>query len=197
MLYTLKMTLSGSESPRGHCPWTPGRSRCASLASLTPLAIIIHNYFPPLRLGWLQPWSWYCIYVNVSTERHKVLLMSLIANWMNVYVSHTSIKANTIWSYIQNIFTLPLYICLPNYSWIFLLQLKSVKKGSVAWAAATALSYFYMVSVRTGPMSLHMLSKATCRWLMHGTQILAFECLSVGLGLATFLITKWGHCHVD
>ena len=56
MLYTLKMTLSGSESPPGHCPWTPGRWRCASLASLTPLTIIIHNYFPPLRLGWLQPW---------------------------------------------------------------------------------------------------------------------------------------------
>ena len=51
------MTLSGSESPPGHCPWTPGRWRCASLASLTPLAIIIHNYFPPLRLGWLQPWG--------------------------------------------------------------------------------------------------------------------------------------------
>ena len=48
------MTLSGSESPPGHCPWS--RWRCASLASLTPLAIIIHNYFPPLRLGWLQPW---------------------------------------------------------------------------------------------------------------------------------------------
>ena len=47
------MTLSGSESLPGHCPWTP--SRC-SLASLTPLAIIIHNYFPPLKLGWLQPW---------------------------------------------------------------------------------------------------------------------------------------------
>ena len=55
MLYTLKMTLSGSESPPGHCPWTPGRWRCASVTSLTPLAIIIHNYFPPLRLGWLQP----------------------------------------------------------------------------------------------------------------------------------------------
>ena len=55
MLYTLKMTLSGSESLPGHCPWTPSRWRCASLASLTPLAIIIHNYFPPLRLGLLQP----------------------------------------------------------------------------------------------------------------------------------------------
>ena len=53
MFYTLKMTLSGSESLPGHCP----RPRvigtgCASFASFTPLAIII----PPLRLSWLQPW---------------------------------------------------------------------------------------------------------------------------------------------
>ena len=40
-----------------HCLWTPGHWRCASFASLTPLAIIIHNYIPPLRLGWLQPCS--------------------------------------------------------------------------------------------------------------------------------------------
>ena len=40
MLYTLKMTFSGSESPPGLCPWTPGRWHCASLASLTPLATI-------------------------------------------------------------------------------------------------------------------------------------------------------------
>ena len=42
--------------PAGALPVDPSRWRCASLASLTPLAIIIHNYFPPLRLGWLQPW---------------------------------------------------------------------------------------------------------------------------------------------
>ena len=68
-LILLKMTLSlsGSESPPGHCPWTPGRWRCASLASLTPLAIIIHNYFPPLRLGWLQPWSQAFIQYHITT----------------------------------------------------------------------------------------------------------------------------------
>ena len=67
MLYTLKMTLSGSESLPGHYPWTPSRWSCASLASLTPLAIIIHNYFPPLRLGWLQP----CVgcYIHVDAQR--------------------------------------------------------------------------------------------------------------------------------
>ena len=87
MLYTLKMTLSGSESPPGHCPWTPGRWRCASLASLTPLAIILHNYFPPLRLGWLQPCrECYCIrfkIINIALLTLQNQTNMLVISWYN------------------------------------------------------------------------------------------------------------------
>ena len=77
-------------SPPGHCPWNPGRWRCALFASLNPLAIVIHNYFPPLRLGWLQPWtlllciqcSVYGIFSQNSIENHlkenETLIFSVI-----------------------------------------------------------------------------------------------------------------------
>ena len=58
VIYIEKWPCQALKSLPGHCPWTPSRWRCASLASRTPLGIIIHNYFPPLRLGWLQPWSY-------------------------------------------------------------------------------------------------------------------------------------------
>ena len=83
--------------PAGHCPWTPSRWRCASLASLTPLAIIIHNYFPPLRLGWLQPcWpfikdshSWWETNIHRWSPVSFCYTVSLNVDWTGPTVKHT------------------------------------------------------------------------------------------------------------
>ena len=83
------MTLSGSESPPGHCPWTPGHWRCASLASLTPLAIIIHNYVPPLRLGWLQPWL---PYIVPSAEASRPLPRSALVRHADITLMFSAEK---------------------------------------------------------------------------------------------------------
>ena len=97
MLYKLKMTLSGSESLPGHCPWTPSRWRCASLASLTPLAIIIHNYFPPLRLGWLQP----CIQLNIIVHKLHFAWITTSSKpdtyWSAVYCNSSNGQQSSLW----------------------------------------------------------------------------------------------------
>ena len=52
----------------GIAPGPPVIGAALRLLVLTPLAIIIHNYFPPLRLGWLQRVHVACDIVQLSKQ---------------------------------------------------------------------------------------------------------------------------------